>query len=85
MSREAESEGDNSQGRIGKTAGWKNRATGDEKIRHAVHPALRIDHTVPGIVVHPRGTQEMMRAAESPRVGTDGFLHGDKSTDPRGS
>ena len=66
MTREPEGQGDDCQGRIGKTAGGKNRATGDKEIRHAVHPALGIDHTVPGVVVHPGGAQEMMGAAELP-------------------
>ena len=85
MSREPEGQGDNSQGRIGKTAGGKNRAAGDEEIRHVMHPAIGIDHAVPGIVVHPGGAQEVMRAVESPGLGADSFLHGDESANTGGS
>lgn len=62
MSREPKGQRDNSQGRIGITAGGKYRAAGDEEIRHAMHPAIGIDNAVPGIVVHPGSAQEVMRA-----------------------
>jgi hypothetical protein len=85
MSREPEGQGDNSQGRIGKTAGGKNRAARDEEIRHVMHPAVGIDHAAPGIVVHPGCAQEVMRAVESPGLGADTFLHGDESAYACGS
>ena len=85
MSREPKGQRDNSQGRIGITAGGKYRAAGDEEIRHAMHPAIGIDNAVPGIVVHSSGTQEVMRAVKSPRLRPGGFLYGDESADTGGS
>jgi hypothetical protein len=73
VSRESEGQSDNSQGRVGKTARRKNRAAGDEKIRHVVHPTIGIDHAVSRIVVHPGSAQEVMRAVKSPGLGADGF------------
>ena len=85
MSREPEGQGDDGQRRIGETAGGKNRAAGDEEIRHVMHSAIGIDHAVSGIVVHPRGAQEVMRAVESPVLGAASFLHRDESADTGGS
>jgi hypothetical protein len=60
MSREPEGQGDNRQGWIGKTARRKNRTTSDEEIPYFMHSTIRIDYTVPRIVVHPSSTQKMM-------------------------
>src|SRR5271166_2648063 len=84
MSREPEGQGHNSKGWIGKAAGRKNRAAGDEEIRHVVHPAIGIDHAVSRIAMHPSGAQEVMRAVESPGLGADSFFHGDESADTGG-
>jgi hypothetical protein len=50
-----------------------------------MHPAIGIDHAVPGIVVHPGGAQEVMRAVKSPGLGADRVLHGDESANIGGS
>ena len=84
MSREPEGQGDDSQGRIGKTAGGKNRTAGDEEIRHVMHPAIGIDHAVPGVVMHPGGAQEVMRAVKSPGLGAGSFFYRDESADTGG-
>src|SRR3984893_1316223 len=85
MSREPKGQRDNSQGRIGITAGGKYRAAGDEEIRHAMHPAIGIDNAVPGIVVHPGSAQEVMRAVESSGLRANSFFHRDESADTGGS
>jgi hypothetical protein len=85
MSGEPEGQSDNRQGRIGKTASGKNRAPGQEKILHVMHPAIGIDHPVPGIVVHPGSAQEVMRAVELPGLRANTFFHGNKSANAGGS
>ena len=85
MSREPKGQRDNSQGRIGITAGRKYRAAGDEEIRHAMHPAIGIDNAAPGIVVHPGSAQEVMRAVESSGLRANSFFHRDESADTGGS
>jgi hypothetical protein len=85
MSGEAECQSDNRQGRIGKTASGKNRTPGEEKILHVMHPAIGIDHTVPGIIVHPGRAQEVMRAVESPGLRANAFFHRNKSANAGGS
>ncbi len=85
MSREPKGQRDNSQGRIGITAGGKYRAAGDEEIRHAMHPAIGIDNPVPGIVMHAGSAQEVMRAVESSRLRANNFFHRDESADTSGS
>ena len=85
MSREPKGQRDNSQGRIGITAGGKYRAAGDEEIRHAMHPAIGIDNAVPGIVVHPGSAQEVMRAVESSGLRANSFLHRHEDADTGGS
>ena len=85
MSREPKGQRDNSQGRIGITAGGKYRAAGDEEIRHAMHPAIGIDNAVPGIVVHPGSSQEVMRAVESSGLQANSFFHRYESADTGGS
>ena len=84
MSREPKGQRDNSQGRIGITAGGKYRAAGDEEIRHAMHPAIGIDNAVPGIIVHPGSAQEVMWAVESSGLGANSFLNRDESADTGG-
>src|SRR6202047_5439358 len=79
MSREPKGQRDNSQGRIGITAGGKYRAAGDEEIRHAMHPAIGIDNAVPG------SAQEVMRAVESSGLRANSFFHRDESADTGGS
>ena len=81
MSREPKGQGDNSQGRIGETAGGKNRTAGDEEIGHTMYPAIGVDHAVTGVVVHPGGAHEVMGAIESPGLGTGHFFHRDESAD----
>jgi hypothetical protein len=60
MSRQADGQGNDGQSRIGKTAGGKNRAADDKKIWHIMHPAIGIDHAIPGILMHAGRAHEMM-------------------------
>jgi hypothetical protein len=85
MSREPKGQRDNSQGRIGITAGGKYRTAGDEEIRHAMHPAIGIDNAVPGIVVHPGSAKEVVRAVELSGLQANSFLHRGESADTVGS
>ena len=73
MTREAKGQGDHSQGRIGKTASGKNRAAGDEEIWYVMNPAIGIDHAVPRVLVHPGGTEEVVRAVELPGLTAGDF------------
>src|SRR5215469_2903424 len=84
MSREPEGQCNNSQRWIGKTAGRKNGTACDEKIRHAMDPAIGINHAVPWIVVHPGGAQEVMRTVKSPGRGADSLLQGSEGADTGG-
>src|SRR5260221_11892992 len=84
MSREPKGQRDNSQGRIGITAGGKYRAAGYEEIRHAMHPAIGIDNAVPGIVVHPGSAKEVVRAVELSGLQANSFLHRGESADTGG-
>jgi hypothetical protein len=79
MSRQAESEGENSQSRIGKTPGWENRTASNIEIRHVMDLAIGIDDPFPRIVVHPGGADEVMRAAEPSRWRADNFLYGSEN------
>ena len=47
--------------------------------------ALRVDHPVSRIVVHPGGPNEVMRAVQWPRLGADSFLQGKESANSGGS
>src|ERR1700741_4443119 len=85
MSREPKRQGDNSQRRIGESAGRKNRTPGNEEIRHVMHSAIGIDYAVPGVVVHSCGAHEVMRAVECQRSRADSLLRRDESADTGGN
>ena len=84
MSCEPKRKGDNRQRWIGKSAGGKNRAPGNEEIRHVMHSAIGIDYAVPGVVVHSCGAHEVMRAVEWQRLRADSLLRRHEGADTGG-
>ena len=81
MNRETQGQRNDGQSRIGKTASGKKRASSDEEIGHVMHPAIGVDHAVPWIVMHPGGTEKVMRAVELPGLTALTFLYRDESAD----
>ena len=71
-------QGDNCERGIGEADRGKNRTSGDEKVRHAVHTALRIHDSPFRILVYTRAAHVMMptRGAFRPRLEiADAVLH----------
>src|SRR3954468_21088422 len=69
MIGEAQCQGNNSEGRIGVTAGRKDRAAGDVKIAGAMHLAIGVHHAVLRLPGHAR-CAHMMAAAPHPLAAT---------------
>ena len=64
MIGQAQSQGNDRQGRIRETSGGKNRTARHVKVRNTVHPGIRIHHPLPGINMHPGGAHLMMRTCK---------------------